>query len=57
MGSDQEMVNFFGATENIIQGNGEMARRVVVDTGDLRKGRVIWVNGEMGKSLEMVYTQ
>lgn len=57
MDSDQEMGNFSGATENIIQVNGRMARRMVVDIGDLRKGRVIWVNGEMAKSLEMVYTQ
>lgn len=54
MDNDQEMVNFSGAMESIIQGNGKMVRRVEVGIGDLPREKVIWASGLMDKSLEVV---
>lgn len=43
------MANFSGVMENITLDNGRMARRVVVDIGDPRRGKATWENGVMDK--------
>lgn len=57
MDKDQEMGSFSGAMDSIILDNGRMARRTEAVIGDPKKTKVIWVSGEMDKSLEMVYIQ
>lgn len=48
--------NFFGLTESISQDNGKEVRNMEMDIGNLKKVKVIWVNGPMDRFLDMECT-
>lgn len=47
--------NSSGATDSIIRGNGETAKRMEAGIGNLSKARAIWDNGKMDKSPAMEF--